>query len=70
VLATQFPDAVPGAVPVAFGSWRAAYTLVTRKSVSMQIDDYSAGFCRLYKFEARIGGSVTCSNAARLLRIK
>jgi HK97 family phage major capsid protein len=69
-LATQFPDCVGGATPVAFGGWKQAYTLVTRKAVTMQSDPYSAGFCILEKFEARIGGSVTCSNAARLLRIK
>jgi HK97 family phage major capsid protein len=69
-LATQFPDCAPGATPVAFGGWRSVYTLATRKSVTWQQDPYSAGFCILQKFEARVGGAVTCSNAARLLRIK
>ena len=30
----------------------------------------SAGFCTLFRFEARTGGAVTCGNAARLLRIR
>ena len=70
ILATQFPDVLPGSTPVAFGNWPQTYTLVTRKAVSMQIDDFSAGFCRLYKWEARIGGSITCARSARLLRVK
>jgi HK97 family phage major capsid protein len=70
MICTQFPDCIPGATPVAFENWPQTYSLVTRKAVQMQIDDYSAGFCRLYKWEARIGGSVTCSRSARLLRVK
>jgi hypothetical protein len=31
---------------------------------------YSANFCTLFKAEARVGGSTTCPNAARLLRIR
>jgi HK97 family phage major capsid protein len=70
VLATQFQDCIPGATPIAFGNWDKVYTLANRKAVQMQIDDYSAGFCRLWKWEARIGGAITCNRAARLLRIK
>jgi hypothetical protein len=36
----------------------------------MQADPYSAGFCILFRFEARVGGAVTCAGAARLLRVK
>lgn len=46
------------------------YTTVERKAVSIQVDNYSAGFCILYKAEARVGGATTCPNAARLLRIR
>jgi HK97 family phage major capsid protein len=70
VIAQQMPDAVAGATPVAYGNWREAYTVVNRKAVTMQQDPYSAGFCVLYKFEARVGGAVTCPAAARLLRIR
>ena len=29
-IATQMPDAAPGATPVAFGNWNSAYTVVNR----------------------------------------
>jgi HK97 family phage major capsid protein len=69
-IVTQMPDAVPGAVPVAYGNWPLVYMVVNRKAVTMQQDPYSAGFCVLFKFEARVGGGIICANAARLLRIK
>jgi HK97 family phage major capsid protein len=69
-IATQMPDVAPGATPVAYGNWKSAYMIANRKAITMQHDPYSAGFCSLFKFEARIGGAVTCANAARLLRIK
>jgi hypothetical protein len=43
--------------------------VVTRRATTMQSDPYSAGFCTVFKFSARIGGSVICPGAARLLRI-
>jgi HK97 family phage major capsid protein len=55
---------------VMFANLAEAYLIVQRKSVTMLHDPYSAGFCHLFKFEARVGGSVICANAARLLRIK
>jgi HK97 family phage major capsid protein len=70
ILSTQMPDAAPGATPVAFGNWSSAYTVVNRKAVTMLQDPYSAGFCVLFKVEARVGGAVTCPTAARLLRIR
>jgi HK97 family phage major capsid protein len=70
IIASQMPDCVPGATPVAFGNWKEAYTIATRKSVTMMPDPYSLGFCILERFEARVGGGVTCNNAARLLRIR
>lgn len=70
VIASQMPDVAPGATPIALGNWKRAYTIVERKAPTIQIDDYMAGWCRLFKAEARIGGATTCSNAARLLRIR
>jgi HK97 family phage major capsid protein len=70
IIAPQMPDCVPGATPVAFGNWNRAYMVVNRKGVTMQQDPYSAGFCVLFKMEARIGGAVVCPGAARLLRIR
>jgi HK97 family phage major capsid protein len=63
------PDVATGATPIAYGNWKRAYVVVNRKGVTMQLDPYSAGFCSLFKFEARIGGAPVCPNAARLLRI-
>jgi hypothetical protein len=46
-------------------------TLVVRKATTVLPDPYSGGgFCQLFRFEARVGGAVTCGNAARLLRIR
>src|SRR5215831_6815774 len=50
VIATQMPDVAPGAVPVAYGDWRAGYTLANRRATTMMVDPYSAGWCNLYKF--------------------
>ena len=50
--------------------WRAAYTLAQRSGTVMTPDPYSAQWCTLFRFEARVGGAVTCGNAARLLRIR
>ena len=44
--------------------------VVTRKATSMLVDPYSAGWCTLMKFEARVGGAPTCPNAACLLKIQ
>ena len=68
-IATQMPNVEPGSTPVAYGNWKQAYMVVNRKAVTMQQDPYSAGFCILFKFEARIGGAIICPLAARLLRI-
>jgi len=69
VIVSQFPDVLPGATPIGFGDWKAAYTIVNRRATTMYTDPFSAGFCTLFKFDARVGGATTCSNAARLLRI-
>ena len=69
VISTQMPDPVAGSTPVAYGNWKQAFMVVNRKAVTMQQDPYRAGFCVLFKFEARIGGAPICPNAARLLRI-
>jgi HK97 family phage major capsid protein len=69
-IVTQMPDLHPGATPVAFGNWERTYTIVWRKAVTLQVDPFSANFCVLFKAEARVGGGITCGNAARLLRIR
>jgi HK97 family phage major capsid protein len=59
-----------GATPIIYGNFKQLYMIANRKAVTMQHESYSAGFCSLFKVESRIGGSVVCPNAARLLRIK
>jgi HK97 family phage major capsid protein len=69
-IVSQMPDVAPGSTPVLFGNLAETYLIVSRKSVAMLRDPYSAGFCTLFKFESRIGGGIICANASRLLRIK
>lgn len=70
VITPMMPEVVAGATPVCFGNWPQCYTVVNRRGVTVQNDPYSAGWCTLLKFDARVGGAVTCPNAARLLRIR
>jgi HK97 family phage major capsid protein len=70
VIATQFPDIAPGSTPIFFGNLRECYTLVTRRALTLQPDPYSAQWCMLFRFDARIGGAPLCPNAGRLLRIR
>lgn len=69
-IVTQMPDVAPGATPIAYGNWKKVYMIIWRKAVTMTTDPYTAGYCVLFKFEARVGGGVLCPNAARLLRIR
>lgn len=69
-IVSQMPDVGHGTTPIAFGNFKRAYIIVWRKAITMQVDPYSAGFCVLYRFEARVGGGILCPNAVRLLRIR
>ena len=68
-IVTQMPDPNPGAICVAFGQWDQAYRVVYRKPVSMLVDNFSGGFCPIFKFDARMNGMTVCPNAAKLLRM-
>jgi HK97 family phage major capsid protein len=70
VVNTWLPDIMPGSTPILCGDLKSSYMLVNRKQITMIQDIYSAGYCVLLKFEARVGGGIICSNASRLLRIK
>jgi HK97 family phage major capsid protein len=70
VIASQMANVEPGSLPLAFGNWRQAYTMVNRRATTLVTDPFSAGYCTLYKFDWRIGAAVTCPNAVRLLRIR
>lgn len=69
-IAQQMPDVAPGNIVAGFGNWREAYMVVNRRAVTMQQDPYTAAFCVLFKFDARVGGGIICPNAARWLRIR
>jgi HK97 family phage major capsid protein len=66
---TPLPDIHPGSTPVAFGNRQKA-TIVYRKAVTLLVDPFSAGFCTLFRAEARMGGATRCPNAARILRVR
>jgi HK97 family phage major capsid protein len=70
VIVSQMPDVAPGSTPVMYGNLKEAYLIADRRAVTMVVDPYTAGWCSLFKFEARLGGACTCSNAVRLLRIR
>jgi len=70
IIVTQMPDCLPGNTPVLYGNLRQTYTLATRSATTMTPDPYTAQFCHLFKFEARVGGALTCPNASRLLRVR
>jgi HK97 family phage major capsid protein len=69
-IVSQLPDVAPGSTPIMFGNLKAAYLIFWRKAITMVTDPYTAGWCTLFKFECRVGGSVLCPNALRLLRIQ
>jgi HK97 family phage major capsid protein len=69
-LATQMPDCNPGATPILFGNLKSTYLLVNRQQTTMLQDPFSLPYCVQFRFEARIGGNVSCANASRLLRIR
>ena len=70
VLCSWMPNVEPGSTPILFGNLKATYMIVDRRALTMTVDPYRAGWCTLFKFDCRLGGSVTCPNASRLLRIK
>jgi HK97 family phage major capsid protein len=69
-IASQMPDCMPGTTPVMFGDFQKTYTVVERRQPTITIDNVTAGWCRMFKCDARVGGATTCSNASRLLRIR
>jgi HK97 family phage major capsid protein len=70
IIAAWMPDVAPGSTPILFGNLKRTYTMIDRQATTLQIDPFSAGWCRLFKFEARCGGAPTCPNASRLSRIR
>jgi HK97 family phage major capsid protein len=69
-LNSWMPPVAPGSCPILYGDLQSTYQIVWRKAISMVHDIYSAAFCHLFRFESRVGGSILCPNASRLLLIK
>ena len=63
-IVSQMPDVDPGATPVAYGNWPQTYLVVTRRATTMVTDPFSAGFCTLFRFEARVSGLPGSGEAA------
>src|SRR5262245_30239384 len=70
IIATQMPECLPGNTPILYANLRQLYTLVQRSGTTMMPDPYSAQWCTLFRFEARVGGALTCPSAGRLLRVR
>lgn len=70
VICSWFPDVMPGSTPIMYGNLKQLYTLVNRRALTLLVDPYSAGWCTLFKWDARVGRNCTCPNAARLLRVR
>jgi HK97 family phage major capsid protein len=69
-IVSQMPDISPGSTPILVADLSALYLVIIRRGIGMIVDPYSAGgWCIVHRFDARIGGSVVCPAAGRLLRI-
>jgi HK97 family phage major capsid protein len=64
----DMPDAAPDATPIAFGDFRAAYTIAERPDLRILRDPYSAKPHVQFYAAMRVGGDVTDFSAIRLLR--
>jgi len=64
---SQMPDPVPGNTPILVADLGSLYQVVRRRGLTFSSEP--AGWCTVFKFSQRIGGSVVCPNAGRLLRI-
>lgn len=56
--------------PVAYGNFRAAYTIVDRVGMGILVDPYSEDPLIRYRFRKRLGGAVTNYEAIKLMRTR
>jgi HK97 family phage major capsid protein len=68
-IVSQMPSVAPGSTPILFADLEQLYLVVVRRATSLQSDPYSLNWCVTFKIDARLGGSVICPVAGRLLRI-
>jgi HK97 family phage major capsid protein len=70
VIAEDMPSIADGAFPIAFGDWKAGYTIADRVGVRLIVDQVTKkGFTGFY-LSKRVGGIVTDDAAIKLLKIK
>lgn len=65
----QMDDVGAGKFPIAFGNWKKGYVIVDRHELRLLRDPYTKkGWVKFY-FTKRVGGSVTDTNAIKLLKV-
>ena len=67
VFADDMPNIAVDAVPIAYGDFRAAYTIIDRVGMGILVDPYSEDPKIRYRFRKRLGGAVTNYEAVKLL---
>ena len=65
----DMPAVGAGALPVAFGDWKQAYTIVDRLGIVTLRDPYTMKPFVLFYTRKRVGGDVVVGDAIKLLRI-
>ncbi len=68
LVAEDMPDIAPGAYAIAFGDFRAGYTIAERPDIRVLRDPYSAKPNVLFYATKRVGGDVTDFRAIKVLR--
>lgn len=70
VIAEDMPDVATGAFPIAFGDFKAGYTIADRTGVRLIRDEVTRkGFTGFY-LSKRVGGIVTDDAAIKLMKVK
>ncbi|MFE3835578.1 phage major capsid protein [Pseudogemmobacter sonorensis] len=69
LISEDMPDVGAGAYPVAFGDFRAGYTIAERPDLRILRDPFSAKPHVLFYASKRVGGDVTDYAAIKLLRV-
>jgi HK97 family phage major capsid protein len=68
IVCEHMPDVGSAATPIAFGDFKAGYTIAERPDLRILRDPYSAKPHVLFYASARIGGAVTDFAAIKLLK--
>ncbi len=68
MISEDMPDMTTSSFSIAFGDFRAAYTIVERPDLRVLRDPFSAKPHVLFYATKRVGGGITDFRAVRLLR--